>query len=139
MMQPLEPHTAAPSQGRSAMPYPDVGASGQSRVAQVLAARDARERRQKKAPAAESMSLLTQAAQELTKLGAEMREEFKKNTPAPFMKAKMTRRTARQRFLQMPPEEHVMLARKIGVKMYVNMARHLGFNEDALPIGGKRG
>lgn len=113
---------------------PDM--TGASQMARILQARDARRRVQNRDHKAESMSLLTQAAQAATDFAKEMRETMKSVTPAPFMKAKLDRRQARTKFKQMDQGEHVLLARKLGVNTYVKLARHLGFTGDTIPIGG---
>lgn len=111
--------------------------AGISQVTRVLQARDARVRGKRKDPKPEQMSLLTQTAQELTNFVKEFKETVAGSTPAPFMKAKLDRRQARARFSQMTPEEHQLLARKWGVRLYVKVARQLGFEGDNIPIGGQ--
>lgn len=109
--------------------------TGAGEVARVLQARDVRQRRKKRDPRPEDMSVLTQAAVSASQFAKEMRVLIKSVTPAPFMKAKLNRRVARERFATMSPEERVMLARKWGVRLFVKVAEELGFKDGIIPTG----
>lgn len=92
-------------------------------VSAANAERMAREGRRGALAKPDSASLYTQAVEELASFAVEMRQEFAKDIPAPFMKRKLTTEQIRRRIASMTAEERIVLSRKYGARRFAEWAQ----------------
>lgn len=120
-----QPATTAPFPELSQAPLP-----GDANIfSDAISERNLRQGRREAAIEPRNVSVYTQVALELRDFTTQMREELKKDIPAPFMQRLMTRRQKQAAFLRMTPEQRTALTRRFGVRRIAELAQKLGIPE----------
>lgn len=110
MQQPFPELSSEPMQGDAAI------------MSLVNAERMAREGKRATLAKPDETSVYTQVVEELVAFIVEMRDEFAKEIPAPFMKRKLSAEQIRKRVERMTAEERIVLGRKYGVRQFAEWA-----------------
>lgn len=125
MMQPFPNPSDQPSPVDSSA-FPQLSeqfSPGDSEImSSVEADRVAREGRRSALQKPEQSSLYTQVVEELSSFANEMRTEFAKEIPAPFMQKRLSRDQIRRRIERMTAEERVVLSRRYGARRFAQWA-----------------
>lgn len=107
-------------------PFPELSnqfSPGDSQIMSIVEAeRVAREGRRNALTKPEHSSLYTQTVEELAHFADEMRNEFSKEIPAPFMQKKLSRDQVRRRIERMTAEERLVLSRQYGPRRFAQWA-----------------